>query len=164
MFWKFFSCSIIDFLKVFHPSCFSHIWVHISAVFVACHIWRATLYSSKCHVVVYCVRIGGRKSRGRFVKYDRYRVFPRSIFMRYELWITKSLMHVFVHCFRPLNNYLLPRELLSLSVEKIDAIDANEDTSVSNSGCCTGGDEPDEDIKEPSINSSPSLECFRQYV
>ena len=44
-------------------------------------------------------------------------------------------------------------------MEKIDAIDANEDTSVINSGCCTGGDEPDEGIKEPNINSSP-LECF----
>ena len=44
-------------------------------------------------------------------------------------------------------------------MEKIDAIDANEDTSVINSGCCTDGEEPDEDIKEPNINSSP-LECF----
>ena len=45
----------------------------------------------------------------------------------------------------------LVESLLNLSVEKIDAIDANEDTSVINSGCCTDGEEPDEDIKEPNV-------------
>ena len=52
-------------------------------------------YSSKFRVAVYRVSaqeaqarfarvscgIGGGKSRGRFVKYDKYRVFPTSIFM-----------------------------------------------------------------------------------
>ena len=46
-------------------------------------------------------------------------------------------------------------------MEKVDAIDTNEDTSVviAVHGCCTSADDQDEDIKEPSINSSP-LECF----
>jgi hypothetical protein len=55
----------------------------------------------------------------------------------------------------------LAESLLSLSVEKVDAIDANEDTSVVivMHGCCSSADDPDEDIKEPSINFSP-LACF----
>jgi hypothetical protein len=48
-------------------------------------------YSSKFRVAVYqCRCTGGGKSRDRFVEYDKYRVFPTSIFMWCE-----SLMRAF---------------------------------------------------------------------
>jgi hypothetical protein len=77
----------------------------------------------------------------------------------FEKEVAEALLNLASSTARSSEELSLAESLLSLSVEKIDAIDANEDTSVINSGCGTGGDESDEDIKEPNTNSSP-LECF----
>ena len=77
----------------------------------------------------------------------------------FEKDVAEALLNLSSSTARSSEQLSLAESLLSLSLEKIDAIDANQDTSVINSGCCTGGDESDEDIKEPNINSSP-LECF----
>jgi hypothetical protein len=80
-------------------------WLDVNVVwsflfFVACPYMGMQLsYSSKfrVHRVVRCT--GGGKSRGRFVKYDKYRVFPTSIFMYVNTLICTLLFTAFVEEF-----------------------------------------------------------------
>jgi hypothetical protein len=71
--------------------------LEISLFFVACPYMGMQLsYSSKFRVALYRRCTGGGKSRDRFVKYDKYRVFQTSIFM----YVNTLLCTLFVHGFR----------------------------------------------------------------